>query len=535
MRRIRRLVLVFALIGVLATGWALVTMRPRLSTFLRHQTGEEDWRAQVRGVGHLLSGMLRPQPDAAPYEPVAHAGLYPFGVNTFLQTEADPGRVERTLQMIEDAGFRWIRQEFPWEDLEIHRKGWFVDLRNHEIRNAWRKYDYIVERAEAHNITIIARLSNPPAWSRAAGNEVGPQAPPDRLEDYCDYVQAVAARYKGRIRYYQIWNEPNIFPEWGTYAISPEQYARLLQTGYTCIKAVDPDAVVLTAPLAPTIELTQRDFNDFLFLQRLYDAGAAQWFDVLAVQDYGLWSGPYDRRMRPRVLNFSRPIYIRDIMRRNGDGQKAIWLSEMGWNSTPEGILPVFGRTPEELRARYAVEAFERVQREWPWTGVMTYWFFKQADESEKDQPQYYFRLVEPDFTPTAAYDAIKAYLTTLQPTLYRGYHQENHWALTYNGEWHTVNDARAVLGAYRRGEAGATLAFGVEARRVLLMVRPETQATLEIRLDNGEPRRIDVQPASADPLPILLADDLDEGRHTLHISVVNGQLKVDGVLVYAP
>ena len=410
-----------------------------------------------------------------------------------------------------------------------------MDLRNHEIRNAWRKYDYIVERAEAHNIAIIARLSNPPAWSRAAGNDVGPQAPPDRLEDYCDYVQAVASRYKGRIRYYQIWNEPNIYPEWGTYAISPEQYARLLQTGYTCIEAVDPDAVILTAPLAPTIELTQRDFNDFLFLQRLYDAGAAAWFDVLAVQDYGLWSGPYDRRMRPRVLNFSRPIYIRDIMRRNGDGQKAIWLSEMGWNSTPEGILPLFGRTSEELRARYAVEAFERVQREWPWTGVMTYWFFKQADESEKEQPQYYFRLVEPDFTPTAAYNAIKTYLTTLQPTLYRGYHQEDHWALVYAGPWQTVHDEAAVLGAYRQAEAGATLTFGVEGERVVLMLRPETSAVVEFSLDEQAPRRIEVTPGAADPLPLVVAEALGEGRHTIRITVLDGVFNVDGVLVYGP
>ena len=28
-------------------------------------------------------------------------------------------------------------------------------------------------------------------------------------------------RYKGRIRYYQLWNEPNIYPEWGNYPISP--------------------------------------------------------------------------------------------------------------------------------------------------------------------------------------------------------------------------------------------------------------------------------------------------------------------------
>ncbi|MDQ7030306.1 MAG: hypothetical protein Q9O62_11265 [Ardenticatenia bacterium] len=171
-----------ALLALVAVGtW---TRQDVLRRWLRAQTGEELLAAQVRALGHLVSGYLRPRPATEPLRPVRHADLFPFGVNTFLQNETDPRRVERTLALIEAAGFRWIRQEFPWEDLEIHRKGWFVDLRNREIRNAWIKYDYIVERAEAHELTIIARLSNPPAWARARGNEVGPQAPPDNLPGF---------------------------------------------------------------------------------------------------------------------------------------------------------------------------------------------------------------------------------------------------------------------------------------------------------------------------------------------------------------
>lgn len=36
----------------------------------------------------------------------------PFGVNTFLNLEVEFMKRERSLQMIADAGFRWIRQEF---------------------------------------------------------------------------------------------------------------------------------------------------------------------------------------------------------------------------------------------------------------------------------------------------------------------------------------------------------------------------------------------------------------------------------------
>ncbi len=70
-------------------------------------------------------------------------------------------------------------------------------------------------------------------------------------------------------------------------------------------RAVDPNVVIISGALASTIDLdgisvAGRNFNDLTFLQRMYDAGAAPYFDVLAMQGYGLWSGPTDRRMNPR-------------------------------------------------------------------------------------------------------------------------------------------------------------------------------------------------------------------------------------------
>ncbi len=37
----------------------------------------------------------------------------------------------------------------------------------------------------------------------------------------------------------------------------------------------------------------------------------------------------------------------------------------------------------EAQQARYAVQAYQRLQAEWPWLGVANYWFLKQADEHE--------------------------------------------------------------------------------------------------------------------------------------------------------
>ena len=152
--------------------------------------------------------------------------------------------------------------------------------------------------------------------------------------------------------------------------------------------------------------------NDLVYLERLYRAGAAPYFDVLAVQGYGLWSGPMDRRMHPLVINFGRAQFVRDLMVRHGDADKPIWISEMNWNAAPEGQFAPFGRVSLETQARYLPLAFERI-KEWPWLELANVWYLKRAepDWEERGDPQAHFRLMTYDGELMPAYWSIKAYL----------------------------------------------------------------------------------------------------------------------------
>ena len=61
------------------------------------------------------------------------------------------------------------------------------------------------------------------------------------------------SRYRGRVRYYQIWNEPNLVREWGQ--VSARDYVALLKIAYTRAKEADPDCVIITVPDdQPTIQ-----------------------------------------------------------------------------------------------------------------------------------------------------------------------------------------------------------------------------------------------------------------------------------------
>ena len=417
---------VWVVLGLGLMGFAIWFALPGTRQFLITQTGEDSPGSQLRAVWNLALEQTRPPLQLAPDAKIDYYdGLTGApGVNTFLHQEVEETKRAQQLQMVADAGFQWIRQPFPWQDIEIHGKGDFEDRRNEPHISAWAKYDNIVGLAEQHQLKIIARIDASPEWARKGFADLGTQGPPADFNDFADFVAAVVSRYKGRIRYYQIWNEPNIYPEWGNQRSNPEDYARMLCMAYQRAKAIDPNVVIVAAALAPTISQDGGGFpggglNDLVFFQRMYAAGAGSCFDVAAAQGYGLFSGPDDHRSSPLQTNIARHVLMRDIMVNNGDAHKPIWLAEVNWNalpaadSVPGGISDYgrYGITTVEQQARYVPQVYERAKREWPWVGVIAVWYFKPASDAEKNTAPYYFRMVEPDFTPLPVYAAMKAYL----------------------------------------------------------------------------------------------------------------------------
>jgi len=513
-------------------------LRTPLKTYLNSVTGEESTWEQIKGLGRLLVlSLTRPPLQLEPYAPIAHAGVSPFGVNTFLEQEVEPQKVALALRMIREAGFRWIRQEFPWEDIEQSARGDFWDHKWNV--SAWEKYDRIVELANKYGLQIIARLGNPPAWSRADGDARGTFAPPDDFEDFGNFVYTVVSRYKGKVKYYQIWNEPNIYPEWGEQPVDAAGYVRLLQIAYRRAKEADPDCVILCAGLAQTLERGPKNLNELLYLQQQYDAGVKGYFDIMGVMAYGLWTGPGDHRTSPELTNFSRPQLIRDIMVRNGDADKPLWATEVGWNAVPSDFpaFPMYGRVTEEQQARYAMQAYQRAQEEWPWMGVLNYWFFKRATDTETNQVFYYFRMVEPDFTPLPVCEAMKEYANQ-SPRVYIGYHQEDHWALEWEGHWEEVKDGQAVLGAFRRSNRpGDALRFTFVGTELELVVHKGPQGgTLRVSIDGQASRDVVLRSGTSEyGVFIPLARGLRYGAHRVEMvtsSAPGTQVDIDGLLV---
>jgi hypothetical protein len=335
-----------------------------------------------------------------------------MGVNTFLNEEPDPEVVARSLDMIREGGYSFIRQIFGWYEIEP-QPGVHVDTNGN---STWEKYDRIVDEATARGIEIIARLEKPPLWAKTGQPNPHVDGPPDRLSDYANFVEQVVRRYRGRITYVQIWNEPNLQGEWGAKPIDPLGYVRLLEAGHRAAKRADPNVVVLLAGLAPTDQTGPDNLSDLLFLERVYEYGGADFFDIATVMVYGYGYAPSDRRTGFGHNNFSRPVLTREIMERHGDGGTPIWAVEYGWVALPddwEGDPSPWGEpVSQERQAEYLYHGYLRAQREWPWMGVMAVWAFRFPHPPDApDQignPTRGFALVEHDFTPRPAYTLLK-------------------------------------------------------------------------------------------------------------------------------
>ncbi len=413
--------------------------------------------ASLAGVAYadnyLNRGVAWGDAPAMPY-----TSLNRMGINTSLQNEVEPTKIKRNLDLIRDAGFKWIRQTFAWNDLEIDGKGDFSDRRNPQrVHSAWDKYDYIVQSAHLREIEVIARLDSTPAWARVgSGQDTAKflKGPPTNYDDYGDFVYTTVLKYKGQIKYFQLWNEPNLQGEWGGLKINPADFTRLLRIGYQRAKQANPDCVIVMPGLAPTDGLDYPiNMNDMKFLQGMYDAGAKPYFDIASVMIYGFDDPPDSHRLEYRRVNFVRPILSREVMLRNGDERKPVWASEYAWLALDPTLDSQHTWPPspqysgkktmwldgvsEQQQADYLVAGFERARREWPWMGVMCVWKLRDPD-APPTEPATWFGIVRPDFSPRPAYFALQTYAAnggngTLAGS---GYHTAADPAIDYGGGW---------------------------------------------------------------------------------------------------
>jgi hypothetical protein len=317
-----------------------------------------------------------------------------IGIHTRLTDEVEAAKIRRTLEMVREMGARWIVEYFPWAYIEP-----LSGLQD------WKHADLVVDHAVHQGLTVVARLGMVPQWARPA-DSISSFLDEEHYPDFARFVGDFVSRYKGRIHYIIVWNEPNLSLEWGFRPVNPDAYTHLLQTAYQAAKAANPRIKVLAGALAPTLAPPGDEWamNDLDYLRAMLDAGAADYFDALAVHAYG-WTYPADSPPDPHVVNFRRVELLRRVLVEYGEADKPIMITEGGWNDHPRWTRAV---KPAQ-RIQYTLQAYQMAAR-WDWCAAVVLWAFRYPWPAGSYLDYYTF--VTPGFDPKPIYLEVQRYAT---------------------------------------------------------------------------------------------------------------------------
>ena len=338
----------------------------------------------------LIARAQRPWVEFGPRQEVVSTNPK-IGVHTRLTDEVEPWKIQRTFEMVREMGATWVVEYVLWANHE----------KSPGVYN-WTHADMVVDHAVNQGLTVIVRLGFVPQWARP------PQTSHLYLDEngydaFANFAVAFAEHFRGRVDHIIVWNEPNLSQEWGYRPVNPVGYTELLRRTYLALQAAESDIQVLGGALAPTLapQGSEWGLNDLDYLQGMYDAGAAPYFDLLAAHSYG-WTFSPDEPASADAVNFSRVELLRDVMVRNGDGGKQIMITEGGWNDHPRWTKAV---RPSQ-RAAYTVRAYEKTLEEWPWVDALCLWAFRYPQPAGTYQDYYTF--VNVDFRAKPIYQAVQ-------------------------------------------------------------------------------------------------------------------------------
>jgi hypothetical protein len=320
----------------------------------------------------------------------------------------EQAQMEMSRQAATDAGI--IREHFFWDWIETSPG--FYD---------WNRLDRLVGDAADRGLKVLPVLVNTPSFysSKPPGSTSKSQFPPADPQTMARFADKLVRRYgpngtfwcppdgsipqKCRtpylpIRAWQIWNEPN-YPSWWKGHPNATEYVDLLRPVATSIRIADPGAEVVAAGLTKAAP-TPGDFID-----KMYAANAAPFFDTLAIHPYGVHTAEVMKLVDA----------TRTATKRNNDGNTPIWVTEYGFATGGRGDWTVSEACQAALL--YRVTRSMRVYRTSHNVRGAVQFMWNDRDPLRGDIWPYYAGLVRIDGSPKPALNEFTRALAARPPS----------------------------------------------------------------------------------------------------------------------
>lgn len=342
--------------------------------------GKKGWvsRQYIQTVGSLdeIPVVKVPPPPKATSQAAAAprpsaAGFFGYGI------QIDAGVVDAAIPAVQGLGFNWVKFQLPWKDFEGAGPG----------QRNWP--DDVISKLNGAGMNILASIVKAPKWARAGNSNFDVEGPPADPATYASFVGEFASRYCGRVQAIEVWNEQNLWYEWGGETLDAARYVRLLAAAYRSIKAACPGMIVVSGAPTPTGATPPAAIRDTTYLEQMYRAGLHSYCDAVGVHPSGYGNPPDARFQDFQAGNYSRPSHVsdpsfyfrntmeqyRNIMVKYGDSNKRLWPTEFGWasSSNPVAGYEYAAYNSEQQQGEYIVRAYQ-MMKSWGFVGVAFLW-----------------------------------------------------------------------------------------------------------------------------------------------------------------
>ena len=353
-----------------------------------------------------------PLPSPAPPKPLK-LSRPEFGMEVFIWNKPDDV-IDRDLSLVKDAGFTWVKQLFRWRDIET-QKGEYN----------WTEADHIVAMVNKYNLDLAIAVAYQPEW---AGDGYPLNGPPRNMQDYAEFMAALAERYKGLVRAYEVWPGPNVSENWGGQSPDYQRYAEMLIDAYWYIKHVDPFAMVISGGLVQTAKHDGSSVPPATFIKLLVEnTGVRGTWDSVGIEALGFLAPPEttpDEAADP-ALNNSYPataeqnrtwcfrsveaVYDAYLPPGPYPAPDTQWVvTRMGWTTdTRERSWTAWAAVSEEVKADYMRRAYRWAVDNWSGWVAVVFAQLTDADATSADDV-YWWGVVNPDGSPRPAYETLK-------------------------------------------------------------------------------------------------------------------------------
>ncbi|MGV8927550.1 MAG: cellulase family glycosylhydrolase [Ewingella sp.] len=293
---------------------------------------------------------------------------------------------ESILGLIKQSGFDSFRQDLTWNDIEV--------IKNHySIPKKLEINDTLIKTAESHNISPLVILD----YGNRNYNNGGYPTSAQDIKAFADYAKWVAARYKGKVPYYEVWNEWTVGTGMkGKGDIPPSDvYLQLVKATSIAIKSVDPTAKVLAGSLNPISTNGRRlNISDTVWFNQLIKEGILNYIDGISIHPYSFLNP--DKSLRNPELNIQKIDDFYNKIKPKNNKDIPIYITEMGV-STHAGLGGVSQEQAADFIVKYTILAKSKPYIKGVW------WYDLRDDGTDSDNQEHNFGFYDNSFNPKQA------------------------------------------------------------------------------------------------------------------------------------